>query len=84
VQAVETIKLILGAGKPLIGRMIHFDTMSMEVRVLKLRRDPNCLVCGDNPQITDLIDYEEFCSLAGGNGDRPHAAETSHAAAANA
>src|ERR1051326_2482441 len=48
VQALETIKLILGAGKPLIGRMIQFDTMSMDVRILKLRRDPNCVVCGDH------------------------------------
>lgn len=63
VQALEAIKLILEAGSPLIGRMLHFDTLSMEVRVLKLRRDPNCLVCGDHPKITGLIDYEEFCGL---------------------
>ncbi len=63
VQALETIKLILGAGRPLIGRMMHFDTLSGEVRVLKLRRDPNCLVCSDHPTITELIDYEEFCGL---------------------
>jgi sulfur-carrier protein adenylyltransferase/sulfurtransferase len=63
VQALETIKLILGAGRPLIGRMMHFDTLSGEVRVLKLRRDPNCLVCSDHPAITELIDYEEFCGL---------------------
>jgi adenylyltransferase/sulfurtransferase len=63
VQALEAMKLILGAGKPLIGRMMHFDTLSSEVRVLKLRRDPNCLVCSENPKITELIDYEEFCGL---------------------
>ena len=63
VQALEAIKVILGAGSPLIGRMIHFDTLSTEVRVLKLRRDPNCLVCSENPKITELIDYEEFCGL---------------------
>src|SRR5262245_5715365 len=63
VQAVETMKLILGAGRPLIGRMLHFDTLSSEVRVLKLRRNPNCLVCSDHPQITELVDYEEFCGL---------------------
>lgn len=63
VQALETIKLILSAGRPLIGRMMHFDTLSSEVRVLKLRRDPNCLVCSDHPTITELIDYEEFCGL---------------------
>src|SRR6059036_3251274 len=63
VQALEAMKLILGAGKPLIGRMMYFDTLSSEVRVLKLRRDPNCLVCSDHPKITELIDYEEFCGL---------------------
>jgi molybdopterin/thiamine biosynthesis adenylyltransferase/rhodanese-related sulfurtransferase len=63
VQAVEAMKLILGAGRPLIGRMLHFDTLSGEVRMLKLRRDPHCLVCSDHRQITELIDYEEFCGL---------------------
>jgi molybdopterin/thiamine biosynthesis adenylyltransferase/rhodanese-related sulfurtransferase len=63
VQAVEAMKLILGAGRPLIGRMLHFDTLSGEVRMLKLRRDPHCLVCSAHPQITELIDYEEFCGL---------------------
>ncbi len=63
VQALETIKLILGAGRPLIGRMVHFDTLSMEVRVNRLRRDPSCPMCGDHPTITKLIDYEEFCGL---------------------
>jgi len=67
VQALEAIKLILGVGRPLIGRMMHFDTLSGEVRVLKLRRDPNCLVCSDHPQITELIDYEEFCGLRAAN-----------------
>jgi len=47
----------------LIGRMMHFDTLSAEVRMLKLRRDPNCVVCSDHPKITELIDYEEFCGL---------------------
>jgi sulfur-carrier protein adenylyltransferase/sulfurtransferase len=85
VQALETIKLILEEGKPLVGRMIHFDTMTMDVRVLKLRRDPNCVVCGEHPTVTDLIDYEGFCSgMSSGNGNgaahpsepeaaRPHA-----------
>ncbi|MCX8073460.1 MAG: molybdopterin-synthase adenylyltransferase MoeB [Candidatus Binatia bacterium] len=63
VQALETIKLILGVGRPLIGRMVYFDTLSMEVRIHKLRRDPKCPVCGDEPTITELIDYEEFCGL---------------------
>ncbi len=63
VQALEVIKVILGAGKPLVGRMMHFDTLSSEIRVLKLRKDPDCLVCSENPKITHLIDYEEFCGL---------------------
>ncbi len=63
VQALEAIKIILGAGNPLVGRMMHFDTLSSEIRVLKLRKDPNCLVCSENPKITELIDYEEFCGL---------------------
>ncbi len=63
VQALEVIKIILGAGNPLVGRMMHFDTLSSEIRVLKLRKDPNCLVCSENPKITELIDYEEFCGL---------------------
>ena len=69
VQALETIKLVLGAGRPLIGRMVYFDTLSMEVRIHKLRKDPDCPICGPHPTITELIDYEEFCGLrASGNG----------------
>ena len=63
VQALETMKLILGAGKPLIGRMIYFDTLSMELRIHKLRKDPSCPLCGEHRTITELIDYEEFCGL---------------------
>ena len=63
VQALETIKLILGIGKALIGRMVYFDTLSMEMRIHKLRKDPNCPVCGPHPTVTTLIDYEEFCGL---------------------
>src|SRR5712692_2004669 len=68
VQALEAIKLILGQGTPLIGRMMHFDTLASEVRLLRLRRDPNCAVCGEHPTVTRLIDYEMFCGLAGENG----------------
>jgi molybdopterin/thiamine biosynthesis adenylyltransferase/rhodanese-related sulfurtransferase len=74
VQALETIKLILGAGRPLIGRMAHFDTLSMEVRVNRLQRDPNCPMCGDHPTITKLIDYEEFCGLRNPGASSTHAA----------
>jgi sulfur-carrier protein adenylyltransferase/sulfurtransferase len=68
VQALETIKLILGAGRPLIGRMVHFDTLSMEVRINRLQRDPACPMCGEKPTITKLIDYEEFCGLRAPGG----------------
>src|SRR5690606_28684216 len=73
VQAVETIKLILGVGNPLVGRLLHFDTLAMEIKQLKLRRDPECPVCGDRPTVTELIDYEEFCGLRGGHGEQPAA-----------
>jgi adenylyltransferase/sulfurtransferase len=66
VQALETIKLILGVGKPLVGRMVYFDTLSMELRIHKMRKDPNCPLCGEHPTVTSLIDYEEFCGLRGG------------------
>ncbi len=73
VQALEAIKLILGQGTPLIGRMMHFETLSGEVRMLRLRRDPKCAVCGERPTVTKLIDYEMFCGLGGddGNGAGP-------------
>jgi molybdopterin/thiamine biosynthesis adenylyltransferase len=63
IQAVETLKLILGEGDPLIGRLLIFDALAMEFSEVKIRRDPNCPVCGDNPTITELIDYDAFCGL---------------------
>lgn len=63
VEALETIKLILAKGDSLIGRLLCFNTLTMEINTLKLRRDRNCPVCGDKPTIHELIDYEEFCSL---------------------
>src|SRR5438128_2666506 len=65
VQALEAIKLILGKGRTLLGRMMHLDTLAGEVRILRLRRDPNCAVCSDHPRIRELIDYEMFCGLGG-------------------
>jgi adenylyltransferase/sulfurtransferase len=62
-QALEAIKVILGRGKPLYGRLMHFDTLSGDVRVLKLRKDPKCVVCGEHPTVRELIDYEMFCGL---------------------
>ena len=63
IEALEAIKLILGKGDSLIGRLLCFNTLTMEINTLKLRRDPNCPMCGDHPTIHQLIDYEEFCSL---------------------
>jgi len=63
IEALEAIKLILGKGDTLIGRLLCFNTLTMEINTLKLRRDPNCPMCGDHPTIHELIDYEEFCSL---------------------
>jgi adenylyltransferase/sulfurtransferase len=67
IQANEVLKLIGGVGTPLTGRLLLLDALEMEFRELKLRRDPECPVCGDYPTITELIDYEEFCGFAGGD-----------------
>jgi adenylyltransferase/sulfurtransferase len=63
IEALEAIKLILGNGDTLIGRLLCFNTLTMEINTLTLRRDPKCPMCGDKPTIRELIDYEEFCSL---------------------
>jgi len=64
IQATETVKLILGVGKPLIGRLLLFDALEMKFRELKLRKNPDCPICGDHPTIHELIDYEAFCGVA--------------------
>ena len=64
IQAIETIKLILGSGQSLAGRLLIIDAMTMEFREVKLRRNPKCPLCGDEPTVTELIDYEVFCGLA--------------------
>ncbi len=63
IQATETIKLILGVGTPLIGRFLIFDALGMKFRELKLRKDPDCPVCGTHPTVTKLIDYDQFCGV---------------------
>ena len=65
IQATEAIKLILGSGDPLIGRLLLVDALGMKFRELKLRKNPDCAVCGTNPTVTKLIDYEQFCGLRG-------------------
>jgi adenylyltransferase/sulfurtransferase len=82
IEALEAIKIVLGVGKPLIGTMVYFDTLSDRdfVRLMRIKRDPDCPVCGDHPTQTKLIDYEAFCGLAangaaangdGGRADQP-------------
>lgn len=63
-QAVETLKLILGIGKPLIGRLLIYDALETQFRKLKLVRDVNCSVCGEHPKITELMDYDQVCEVS--------------------
>jgi adenylyltransferase/sulfurtransferase len=68
IQATETVKLILGIGEPLVGRLLLYDALAMRFRELKLRRNTECPVCGDHPTIRELIDYQEFCGIP----NQPH------------
>ena len=65
IQAAETLKLIIGKGEPLVGRLLLFDALAMKFRELKLRKNPDCPVCGTHPTVTKLIDYAEFCGIRG-------------------
>jgi len=67
IQATETVKLILGIGEPLIGRLLLYDALTMRFREMKLRKDPDCPICGENPTVTELIDYQEFCGIPQAN-----------------
>ncbi len=64
IQATEAIKLLSGIGEPLIGRLLLYDALAMRFRELKLRRNPDCPVCGDHPTVTELIDYQQFCGIS--------------------
>jgi adenylyltransferase/sulfurtransferase len=76
IQATETIKLILGQGDSLVGRLLLIDALGMKFRELKLRRNPDCPVCGTHRTITKLIDYEEFCGIRGQEAPAAPAVET--------
>jgi len=65
IQATEAVKLILGRGEPLIGRLLLYDALEMRFREFKVRRNPNCPMCGGNPTIKQLIDYDQFCGVRG-------------------
>jgi sulfur-carrier protein adenylyltransferase/sulfurtransferase len=71
IQALETIKLIIGKGDPLIGRLLLFDALGLRFRELKLRKNPDCPACGTHPTIDHLIDYEEFCGIRGEEAAEP-------------
>jgi adenylyltransferase/sulfurtransferase len=76
VQATETVKLVTGAGTPLYGRLLQYDALQMEFNEFRLRKDPECPVCGETPSIKELIDYEGFCGVPAleGPGDLPEVA----------
>ena len=74
-QALEAIKLILGVGENLIGRLLMVDTLDMDFRMLNVPRNASCPVCGDDPTVTELIDYEQFCGLPSSIGDNGHRSE---------
>jgi adenylyltransferase/sulfurtransferase len=69
IQATEAVKLLLGIGSPLIGQLLLYNALDMEFEFVKLKKNPNCRVCGPNPDITEPIDYEQFCGVPGHDGD---------------
>ena len=75
IQATETLKLILGLGEPLVGRLLLYDALGMSFETVKLRKNPNCLICSAHPQIDHLIDYEEFCGVPSHDHDEESAGE---------
>jgi adenylyltransferase/sulfurtransferase len=76
-QATEAIKILLGIGRSLAGRLVLYDALDLSFRELTLRRDPACPLCGENPTITGLIDYDEFCGLGRGEESAPEGSEVS-------
>ncbi|MCC6961539.1 MAG: molybdopterin-synthase adenylyltransferase MoeB [Dehalococcoidia bacterium] len=72
IQATEVLKLALGVGEPLVNRLLLYDALSLEFRQVKVRRDPECPLCGDNPTISELIDYEQFCGSPIPHRDNPN------------
>jgi molybdopterin/thiamine biosynthesis adenylyltransferase/molybdopterin converting factor small subunit len=72
IQATEVLKLVLDVGEPLVNRLLLYDALSLEFRIVKVRRDPECPLCGDNPTISELIDYEQFCGAPIPHRDNPN------------
>jgi adenylyltransferase/sulfurtransferase len=76
IQVNEAIKLITGIGEPLVGSLMVYDALEMEYRKIKVRKDPNCAVCGEHPTVTELIDYEEFCGVVSEEAQQAAAGST--------
>ncbi|HTU19033.1 MAG TPA: molybdopterin-synthase adenylyltransferase MoeB [Gemmataceae bacterium] len=76
IQATEAVKLLLGQGSPLIGRLLLYDALQMSFREFKVRRNPKCPACGEHPTVTKLIDYEQFCGMRGQEAPPPVAASS--------
>ncbi|MDQ2750085.1 MAG: ThiF family adenylyltransferase, partial [Actinomycetota bacterium] len=70
IQVTEAIKLLTGIGEPLLGSLMVYDALEMEYRKIKVRKDPDCAVCGDHPTVTELIDYEAFCGVVSDEAQR--------------
>ena len=75
IQATEALKLILGIGEPLIGRLLLYDALDMSFQTVKLKKNPGCRICGENPEISELIDYEAFCGMPAHDQDAGSAGE---------
>jgi molybdopterin/thiamine biosynthesis adenylyltransferase/rhodanese-related sulfurtransferase len=80
IQVTEAIKLLTGIGEPLLGKLMVYDALEMEYRKIKVRKDPNCAVCGENPTVTELIDYEAFCGVGSEEAQEAAAGSTITAA----
>ncbi|MDT4931226.1 MAG: sulfur-carrier protein adenylyltransferase/sulfurtransferase [Pseudonocardiales bacterium] len=80
IQVTEAIKLLTGIGEPLLGKLMVYDALEMEYRKIKVRKDPNCAVCGENPTVTELIDYEAFCGVVSEEAQEAAAGSTITAA----
>src|SRR6201999_3379135 len=76
IQVTEAIKLLTGIGEPLVGRLMVYDALEMHYRQVKVRKDPNCAVCGENPTVTELIDYEAFCGVVSEEAQQAAAGST--------
>jgi adenylyltransferase/sulfurtransferase len=80
VQATEAVKLLTGIGQPLVGRLLIYDALEMTFRSVSVRKDPECALCGKNPSITGLVDYDEFCGTVSAEGERAASGSTITAA----